>query len=134
MMWTDKTHFYAATDCKHLGKPCPAAERMIAKLAEAMTKAKPLTQEDFEITGTTALDGCPRNCPAQFAASHDRIRLFCGVGEDAPREGLDRFADAILSREGTGFAASSLNARPCALMEALPKTDEARQAEQMMVL
>ncbi|WP_264211093.1 hypothetical protein [Leisingera thetidis] len=134
MIWTDQTHFYAATDCKYLGRPCPAAERMIAKLAEAMTRAKPLTQEDFEITGTTALDGCPRTCPAQFAASHDRIRLYCGVGGEAPREGLDRFADAILSRGGTGFAASKLDARPCALMEALPKTAEARQAEQMMAL
>ncbi|KIC21574.1 hypothetical protein [Leisingera sp. ANG-Vp] len=134
MIWTDQTHFYAATDCKHLGRPCPAAERMIAKLAEAMTKAKPLTQEDFEITGTSALDGCSRNCPAQFVASHDRIRLYCGVGEDAPREGLDQFADAILNRDGKGFAAGALKSRPCALMEALPKTAEARQAEQMMAL
>ncbi|EBA15911.1 hypothetical protein RSK20926_04847 [Roseobacter sp. SK209-2-6] len=133
-MWTDQTHFYAATDCKYLGRPCPAAQRMIAKLAEAITKAKPLTQEDFEITGTSALDGCPRNCPAQFAASHDRIRLYCGVGEEAPRAGLDQFADAILSRDGKGFAADALKTRPCALMEALPKTAEARQAEQMMAL
>ncbi|KIC11952.1 hypothetical protein RA19_04820 [Leisingera sp. ANG-M1] len=134
MIWTDQTHFFAATDCKHLGRPCPAAERMIAKLAEAMTKAKPLTQEDFEITGTSALDGCPRKCPAQFVASHDRIRLYCGVGEDAPREGLDQFADAILNRDGKGFAAGALKSRPCALMEALPKSAEARQAEQMMAL
>ena len=39
MMWTDTTHFYAATDCKYLGRPCPAAERMIGKLAEKMNDA-----------------------------------------------------------------------------------------------
>lgn len=132
MMWTDKTHVYAATDCKYLGKPCPAAQRMVAKLAEALSAAKPLTEDDFEIAGSTRLEGCPRACPAQFVASHERIRIYAGVEDSAPRAELDRFADAILGPSATanaaaglvtaGLVAATLKTRPCALVEALPKT------------
>lgn len=136
MMWTDKTHVYAATDCKYLGKPCPAAQRMVAKLAEALSAARPLTEDDFEITGSTRLEGCPRACPAQFAASHERIRIYAGVDDSAPPAELDRFADAILgplSAAGStgGLAAATLKTRPCALVEALPRTAE-QQASQPM--
>ena len=135
MIWTDRTHVYAATDCKFLGRPCPAAQRMVAKLAQAMATARPLTQDDFEIAGTTRLDGCPRACPAQFLASHDRIRIYAGVDEDAPREGLERFADAILgpingdTAAGLGLAAATLTTRPCALIEALPRTSQPQASQ-----
>ncbi|MFW8635392.1 hypothetical protein [Cribrihabitans pelagius] len=135
MIWTDKTHFYAATTCLHLGRPCPAAEQMVAKLAEAMTRAKPLTQADFSISGSTALEGCAKGCPARFAASHEGIRVFCGADEDADPAELDRYADAMFRRGGSAFtAAQGGSCRPCALVEALPKPAEARDAERMMAL
>ena len=135
MIWTDKTHFYTATDCIHLGRPCPAAERLVRKLAAAMTEAKPLTQEDFSITGSSALAGCPKGCAARFSASHEGIRVFCGAGEDADPAQLDRFADAMFRTGGTGFAAGQAGScRPCALSEALPKTAEVRAAERMLAL
>jgi len=121
MIWTDKTHNFAATTCKHLGRPCPAAVRMVGKLAEAMTKAAPMTAEDFEICGHTTLDGCTRKCPAQFISGHDRIRIYCGVDDSADRDGLERFADAILASDGSGFSSSSLREYPCALAEGLPQ-------------
>ncbi|MFW8595452.1 hypothetical protein [Cribrihabitans neustonicus] len=133
MIWTDKTHFYAATTCRHLGRPCPAAEQMAAKLAEAMTRAKPLTQADFSISGGSELEGCAKGCLARFEASHESIRVFCGAGEDADPAELGRYANAMFRQDGRGFsAAQGGSARPCALIEALPKTAEARDAERMM--
>lgn len=131
MIWSDQTHGYTATDCPDLGRPCPAAERMITRLAAALTQARPLTQEDFEITGNTVLDGCPKSCPAQFAASHDRIRIYCGVEAQTPRAGLDRFADAMFSPGDSGFAATTAKARPCALIEAIPNPAHAQAATQV---
>ena len=90
----------------YLGKPCPAlAERMIAKsLAEAMDQAPwPLTQAPilkFPARQQSAVNGCSRNCPAQFSRlAMTRIRLYCGVAEKMRRAtGWTGLADAILHR------------------------------------
>ena len=73
------THDFVATTCLHLGRPCPAAERMLRALADALAQARGVTREDFEMTGESQLDGCEKACPARFAARHDRIRVFCDV-------------------------------------------------------
>jgi predicted metal-binding protein len=106
-----------ATICQHLGRPCPAAGQVVAQLTAALKSAAPFTAEDFEIDGSTTLNGCDRPCPAKFSASHSRIRVYCGVGQEAETEGLNQFADAIFGDSQAGFAAAKLAQRPCALVE-----------------
>ncbi|WP_255731316.1 hypothetical protein [Phaeobacter sp. B1627] len=96
------THDFVATTCLHLGRPCPAAERMLRALAGALDKARTVTREDFEITGESRLDGCEKACPARFAARHDRIRVYCDVAATTDMAALDRFADAMLAPEAPG--------------------------------
>ena len=74
-----RSHEFVSTTCMHLGRPCPAAQRMLKALAQALDSARPLTQDDFEISGESRLDGCEKACPARFAANHSRIRVFCDV-------------------------------------------------------
>ena len=94
---TPSTHDIVATTCLHLGRPCPAAERMLRALAGALDKARSVTRDDFEITGESRLDGCEKACPARFTARHDRIRVFCDVASATDMAALDRFADTMLS-------------------------------------
>ncbi|MGR3760585.1 hypothetical protein ACUXV3_10710 [Roseobacteraceae bacterium NS-SX3] len=134
MIWTDKTHVFAATHCRHLGRPCPAAERLLTRLAASMAAAEPVTQEDFEVAGESRLEGCGRPCTAQFAASHSRVRLYCGVSAGADRAALDRFADALLSPDGTALPSARAGERPCALAEALPHKTGTRPAAEHAAL
>ncbi|NIZ14159.1 hypothetical protein [Phaeobacter sp. HF9A] len=115
---TTLTHDFVATTCLHLGRPCPAAERMLRALAGALDQARGMTQEDFEITGESLLDGCEKACPARFAASHHRIRVFCDVSPTTETETLDRFADAMLSPEMMSFASAAREEMPRAFGEA----------------
>lgn len=117
----DQTHHFSETTCTHLGAPCPALAKMLQALARALSQARPVTQDDFEICGQSTLDGCPRQCPARFFATHDRIRVFCDVSATAARGPLDQFADTLLSPTSEGFPASQIQEYPCALGEALPK-------------
>ena len=128
----EQTHDFVATTCLHLGRPCPAAERMLRALAGALDRARGVTQEDFEISGESQLDGCEKACPARFAASHDRIRVFCDVSATTETETLDRFADAMLSPDMIALHASSSAEVPRAFGEArpisLPRAETAMQA------
>ncbi len=117
---TELTHDFVATTCMHLGRPCPAAERMLRALAGALAHARDVTCEDFEMTGESQLDGCEKACPARFAARHDRIRVFCDVTASTETATLDRFADAMLSLDGTFPAATALTDMPRAFGEARP--------------
>lgn len=120
-MTMEQTHHFSQTRCMHLGGPCPALGKMLQALAGALDKARPVTEEDFEICGESILDGCPRHCPARFFATHDRIRVFCDVTDTAERAELDLFADMLLSPAGTPQAASRISQRPCALGEVRPR-------------
>lgn len=120
MFWADKTHFYSATDCLHTGSPCPAAVRLINKLSEALSKAEAVTTANFEITGQTRLPGCHKNCPAQYNASHELIRIYCGVSKAADSKQLARFADAVFSVGNSGHIIGQMLERPCALAQANP--------------
>lgn len=120
MIWADKTHRFSATVCRHTGRPCPAAARMMRKLARAMAAARPLTDEAFEISGTADLAGCPRQCAAKYTASHSGIRLFAGVSETADDAVLNRFADALLDPDGRPLTGAALTPVPCAMVDAKP--------------
>lgn len=122
MIWADKTHFYSATDCLHTGSPCPAAVRLINKLSEALSKAETVTTAGFEFTGQTRLRGCHKNCQSQYCASHELIRVFCGVTETANSQQLDVFADAIFSVGNSGRTIGQMLERPCALAQAKPNS------------
>jgi sulfite reductase beta subunit-like hemoprotein len=129
MIWADKTHSYSATLCRHTGKTCPAAARMMRKLAGAMAAAETLTDEDFELTGTADLSGCPRQCTARYAASHLGIRLFAGVGADADDAGLNRIADALLNPDGRPLAGLNGQSVPCAMLDARPRPAQAARPQ-----
>lgn len=121
MIWADKTHQFTATLCRHTGRPCPAAARMVRKLAAAMTEAEAVTEADFEITGTAALSGCARQCTAKYAASHHSIRLFAGVEETADADMLHRLADALLDPDGQPLHGVAKAAVPCAMLDVKPR-------------
>ncbi|WP_416367755.1 hypothetical protein [Tritonibacter mobilis] len=114
------THEFVSTTCLHLGRPCPAAQRMLAALAKALDSARGLTKDDFEISGESRLDGCEKACPARFAANHARIRVFCDVQATTKTETLDRFADAMLSADGGSAHGTSSADMPRAFGEARP--------------
>ena len=116
-MTSEATHDFTLSVCMHLGRPCPAANQMLRTLAKALASAKGYTEDEFEVTGESELEGCDRSCRARFQASHDRIRVFCGTEEDADLPALNRFADAMLSPtaapyHGTAAPRSFGEARP----------------------
>ncbi len=100
---SEATHNFTLSICMHLGRPCPAANRMLRTLANAVASAKETTEEGFEITGESSLEGCDRSCHAKFQASHDRIRVFCGTDTDDELTALNRFADAMLSPQAAPY-------------------------------
>ncbi|MQQ09162.1 hypothetical protein GFB49_11905 [Epibacterium sp. SM1979] len=121
MIWTGETHEMAATHCPKLGRPCPAALEMLQALSAAMTQAKPVTQDDFEMTGHSTLKACGAGCQARFVASHAQIRVFCDVSDSAEQKVLDQLADAMFSNDLIpSIARPSSDHLPCAVAQALP--------------
>lgn len=116
MIWNTKDHQFTATLCQNTGLPCPALARMAKKLVQAMTHAHAVATDEFELEGSGVLNHCPTECIARYSARHDRIRVFCGVDEQADLNALNRFADALLGDGDCGFPASSAP-RPCAMIE-----------------
>ena len=121
MIWTGETHEMAATHCPKLGRPCPAALEMLRALSAAMTQAKPVTQEGFEMTGHSTLKACGAGCQARFVASHAQIRVFCDVSKSAEQKVLDQLADAMFVKDAIPrMALPSSDHLPCAVAQALP--------------
>ncbi|MBT8155352.1 hypothetical protein KMP13_16045 [Epibacterium ulvae] len=122
MIWTNETHDCAATHCPKLGRPCPAAMRMLKALSASMTQAKGVTEDNFQMTGQAGLNACAEGCMARFVASHYRIRVFCGVSITADQSDLDRFADVMLCDASPGpKGLGNLPIRPRALAQAVPQ-------------
>ncbi|UTS81826.1 hypothetical protein [Phaeobacter piscinae] len=124
MNWTDTTHRYSLSNCQHLGQPCPAAERMLSRLAAALGQARAVTTDDFEIAGNCELTACDRPCQARFAASHDRIRIYCGISPEVDQGSLDQFADALFCQTANSRPITCLPQYPCGLAQALPLTPQ----------
>lgn len=120
--FSQETHSFALSDCMHLGRPCPAANRMLRTLATAVATARSATEDGFEVTGESELQGCDRSCRACFQAGHDRIRVFCGIEGNADLADLNRFADAMLSPKPTPYHGQSA---PRSFGEARPLTNAA---------
>ncbi len=120
MNWTNKTHDCAVTHCMLLGRPCPAAQNMLNALSASMDRAKGLTKDEFEIAGQTGLSACAKGCMARFVASHQRIRIFCDVSDQADQSGLDRFADAMLCTDASTML-THVTETPAALAQAIPR-------------
>jgi predicted metal-binding protein len=117
----EDTDHLSQTTCMHLGAPCPALTKMLQTLAAALSKARGLTDADFEFSGDSVLGGCARHCPARFVATHDRIRVFCDVTPAADTAELDLFADTLLMAAGPGSAITGIKQRPCAFGEVRPR-------------
>ncbi|WP_238366088.1 hypothetical protein [Mesobacterium pallidum] len=118
-----------STLCPHLGRPCPAATRMLRALDRAGRAARRVTP-DLDMTGTSQLDGCARACSAVFRLSPEGAAVFCGVSDESEVAALDRFASDFLACDGPGsmpveaaplaFALSPLSARVVAGAQARP--------------
>lgn len=132
MIWKTNSHLFTTTVCQHTGKTCSAVQRMAEKLSQAMVASKPITSDDFEIEGNSVLKHCPMECPARFTASHDRIRIFCGVTPEAKTDDLNRLADALFDPHPGPVAAGEFQ-RPCAMAEAVSH-DAVAQAAQYAAL
>lgn len=87
---------FITTTCRHSGRQCPAAEGLAGELARAGNAARKAVAE-FEVTGTTRLNGCPLTCPAAFRVSDRGVELFCGVPTDRDIAALSDFAQAFLT-------------------------------------
>ena len=90
-----------STMCPHLGRPCPAATRMLQALERAGRAARRVTPE-LDMTGTGQLDGCARACSAVFHLSPEGVAVFCGVSDEADVPALGRFAADFLACDGPG--------------------------------
>ncbi|SDE11317.1 hypothetical protein [Ruegeria marina] len=128
MIWTTDTHNFSATLCQRTGKPCSALAAMAQNLAHAMNKAEATTGQDFEIEGEFSLPTCPGGCRALYAASHRRIRVFCGVTETAETSWLNRMADALMDPQGQVLTADG-HTSACAFAEAVRTPNWHRQPE-----
>lgn len=117
MIWTKNYQTFAATLCQKTGKPCPALAMMADRLALAMTSARQVTAEDFEIEGSAQLRHCGLECTARYRANHARIRMFAGVEDSSDLDVMDRYLDAIMTVEGREFPATG-TPPPCAMIEA----------------
>ena len=133
MIWTDKTHSYAATLCQHTGRPCPAAARVIKQLTQAVHRAGAATSPDFEMDGSADIQGCERGCTARFVASQTQIRLFCGAPAGTAQTTLDRFADALFDMTGAMMASSGASGTPCAMLQARPRPSQPRLPDLVVV-
>ncbi|KPQ05661.1 MAG: B12-responsive protein of unknown function DUF1636 [Rhodobacteraceae bacterium HLUCCA12] len=102
---TDDTRLIS-TICPRIGRACPAAERMVRQLALADRCARGAAPE-FEMTGSTRLDGCARTCPALFELSQSGVALYCGVSPDADPQALARFARAHLAGKAVALRPGS---------------------------
>lgn len=122
MIWADDTHEFSCTTCRHSGGPCPAAARMAERLVTALRLSEPFTADDFEITGSGRLTGCPRSCAAVYVACKTSVRIYCGVTEEADTATLERFAAGFFGpgTAGVALSRSGLERIPCAMVQALP--------------
>lgn len=118
MIWTTDTHRFTATLCRRTGKPCAVLSALAQNLSHAMSKAEQATGPDFEIEGEVTLPTCPGDCRALYAASHRRIRVFCGVSGAADTSWLNRMADALMDPRGQVLTADG-HTSACAFAEAV---------------
>ncbi|MBE1285653.1 MAG: hypothetical protein GJ676_20240 [Rhodobacteraceae bacterium] len=128
MIWKNKTHRFSASVCRHTGKPCPAAARVVRALAQAVDSAGRAASPDFEIEGSLDLDGCQRNCTARYSGNADMIRMYCDVSEQAEATMLDHMADALFSDDFIALPSVPSDEVPCAMLQAQTRRD-ARPAQ-----
>ncbi|MEM9628785.1 MAG: hypothetical protein AAGA21_21325 [Pseudomonadota bacterium] len=123
MIWSDDTHIFTCTNCRHLGAPCADATVLARKLVEAVRRASPFTAEDFEVTGHGRLEGCARTCPARFVANKTHISIYGDVSADTDLTSLASFADSFFEsgRHETIELPASLDRTPCEMIRAVPK-------------
>lgn len=70
---------HQSTLCMATGAPCSAAERMVRELASSMAMASPFVTPAFELRACGRLEGCERGCTAEFCATVECVRIFCGI-------------------------------------------------------
>lgn len=109
------TQQFITTTCRHSGRKCPAAQGLAGELARAGNAARQAVAE-FEVTGSTRLNGCPLTCPAAFRVSEKGVELFCGVADDRDIAALSDFADAFLGSDGAGHIAHPPGRMPLAFV------------------
>ncbi len=118
MIWKTKTHEFTATVCQRTGKPCPALAQMARALTQAMSTARPVTTDEFQVEGSSELSHCPDGCTARFRAHPDQVRVFCGTDPEVETDRLDDYADMMFGSTFSTLPSSLLANPPCAMLEA----------------
>ncbi|MEM9440256.1 MAG: hypothetical protein AAGA73_07420 [Pseudomonadota bacterium] len=123
MIWSDDTHVFTCTNCRHLGAPCADATVLAQKLVNAVRRASPFTAKDFEVTGHGRLEGCARTCQARFVASKSHVSIYGDIGADDDLASLASFANSFFEsgRHETITLPAGLDRMPCEMIRAVPK-------------
>ncbi|WP_171103715.1 hypothetical protein [Ruegeria sp. HKCCD7255] len=117
MIWNTKTHQFSATLCQRTGKPCPALAQLARAIAQAMSTAKPVTTDGFEVDGHAQLTHCAKGCTARYLARPKQVRIFCDADPRTENETLEQFADLMFSCKVTSMPADALVKAPCAMLQ-----------------
>ncbi|WP_394689492.1 DUF1636 family protein [Hoeflea sp.] len=81
------------TACRHTGSNCHPGLDLIARLRDAMEKARDATGALFEISGVACMAGCDRPCTVAYQATDKATYLFGDIDPADDIEDLVRFAE-----------------------------------------
>ncbi len=90
-------------DCRHTGQPCLPGLALLHRMRAAIAAAAP--GEDFEISGSADLAGCPIPCTVAWRVSAGAAWLFGDVDPAAGIEDLVALAESGGPADGEGPAA-----------------------------
>ena len=109
------------TICKHKGTTCRAGYELVSRLATAVSAAQNAITEDFEISGTAALQGCDRPCLVAYHGSQKGTYLFGDVTAQETLPELLNYLNNHCDDNGVEIAAESdLGCRPAAVIVTKP--------------
>ena len=92
-------HISLCTKCQRTGGVCEAGYDLAQTVVEAINRAGPLLDDDFEISGYCDLAGCPETCRVGWRATLDTVYLFGDVSESQDLNDLVLLAQSIVSHQ-----------------------------------
>lgn len=87
-------------DCPRVGGPCRPGLALLARLRLAVDATRPA--EEFAISGTVRLDGCPEDCTLGWRMTRDAGWAFGDVGAAPDIDDLVQQAQARQAAEEAG--------------------------------
>ncbi|WP_428649928.1 DUF1636 family protein [Roseibium sp.] len=111
-MRADRHKIRICTSCRHKGETCRQGFDLLQNLQLAVKLAAPVTGDDFEVSGTVRLEGCPQPCFAVYRASEKEACFFGGVEPDADIDHLVSIAQTFKTLEQSGYVSAWLPGQP----------------------